>query len=760
MMQQKFSNPLALITVLLLVLSFIASYQSLQVPEVIGEVNSANQFSASKALLRLDKILPKNAHPVNSVANTIFRENIINQLEALGLPTEVQTTLSCDNSRRSLNCATVSNIIAQIPGTDSSTTVLLTAHYDSVPAGQGAADDGQGVAIILELLNMLKQQAAFKNDLIVLINEGEEVGLLGAKAFMEQHPLAKTVDVVINLEARGNQGKSLLFETGEDNYRLMKLYQQYAIEPLSNSLSYEIYKLLPNDTDLTVFKRQGVTGVNFAFQGRVTHYHTPLDNLANLSAGSVQHQGDNAYAMLQPLLSVDLKSLPPGNAVYTDIISSFMIVWPQYMTIPLTFMASFLLLLIVWQLLKSGKITQRQLATALPFAVAVVILSVISSWALLFIVQFVSGQSQPWLTQPIPMRVAIWLFPFSVAFYFANKYKDKLGFWGLTIAAALLLLILSIAASLYMPGASYISLLPLMVFSILMSISIILGQLNKPRLIAAIVLLTALLMSLLVFPMMLLLEDAMGFSIAPVFGLFESLVILLALPLIIYASQSSLKYLTTSMKVLSLLGLIVCTQQNAFSSRQPQHLNFEYLQQETSTTIQALTRHPLPQKMIAESAFSNDQKISRPWSLAEYPSINIESLGLAEPELDVLSQSQTGDQHQLTLRFSSARNSSQFLIYANADRLKQVSFGTTDQRSFTVPTASDQQYFLCTGMDCNGLTFRLTFTGNQPLTLGLIDYSFGLPESYQYLNQTRGDRAQQLQSGDVTLVHRMIEISK
>jgi len=159
---------------------------------------------------------------------------------------------------------------------------LLVAHYDSVPAGPGAADAGHAVAIILETLELL-QQKPFKNDLVVLINEGEEAGLLGAEAFMKEHPLAKTIDVVINMEARGNQGKSLLFETGENNYRLMKLFQQTAKNPSSNSLAYEIYKLLPNDTDLTVFKRHGITGVNFAFQGRVNHYHTPMDNIENLS---------------------------------------------------------------------------------------------------------------------------------------------------------------------------------------------------------------------------------------------------------------------------------------------------------------------------------------------------------------------------------------------------------------------------------------------------------------------------------------------
>jgi len=757
-MHKNPSQAFTLVSLMLLLIVFALSSNSMKEPDIIAE--SSGKFSAQSVLQRLAEILPGNnqPHPVNSSANKVFRNNIVRQLHDMGLETEIQSTMSCSNGMRSIRCAKVNNIISQIRGTDSATTILLVAHYDSVAAGPGAADAGHAVATILELLELLKPQTPFKNDLIVLINEGEEQGLLGAEAFMKEHPLAKEVDVVVNMEARGNQGKSLLFETGDNNYRLMKLFQQSAEKPSSNSLAYEIYKLLPNDTDLNVFKRYGKTGINFAFQGRVSHYHTPLDNLQNLSAGSVQHQGDNVYAILKPLLDIDLQSLPEGNAVYTDILSRFMIVWPEHLTTPLTFFAAFLSLLICWQLIVSKKITANQLLIAIPFAVSVVAVSALSCWLILFVVQSVSGQPQPWLSQPIPMRFAVWLFPFSACIYFAGKYKDKLEFWGLILACVFLLLILSFVAGSHLPGLSYLFLIPLLSLNILLSLIFISGKMNETLLISAAVLFGALLMAVLIFPTLLILENVMGFSIAPVFGLLNSLVILLVLPTIIFTNQTTLKYLTRTIFVISLIGMTISTQQNAFSSQNPQHINFEYLQQGDKATIQTLTRYLLPDNITAESAFSNNYKRSRPWSLAEYPSIETESIDLPVPELEVVSMTRFEDEWQMTARYTSKRETNQFLLYSmNDSRLNTLSF-EGGSNSFNIPSAFDSQYLICIGIECNGQIFSITFTGDEPLKLGLVDYSYGLPESLSYLLQTRGLKAQPIQDGDVTLVHTDINL--
>ena len=83
-MTTKTSSPLALITILILLLTFIASYFSLQEPAVVTDNNSDKQFSATEAIKRLADILPANnqPHPVNSKANEVVRNNILQQLHS------------------------------------------------------------------------------------------------------------------------------------------------------------------------------------------------------------------------------------------------------------------------------------------------------------------------------------------------------------------------------------------------------------------------------------------------------------------------------------------------------------------------------------------------------------------------------------------------------------------------------------------------------------------------------------------------------
>ena len=104
------------------------------------------------------------------------------------------------------------NVLARIKGTNNSRAVLLVAHYDSVATSFGANDDGAGVVTLLETARALKSVDPLKNDVIFLFSDGEEVGLLGAKAFTS-HPWARDIVVFMNFESRGNTGPVVMFET-------------------------------------------------------------------------------------------------------------------------------------------------------------------------------------------------------------------------------------------------------------------------------------------------------------------------------------------------------------------------------------------------------------------------------------------------------------------------------------------------------------------------------------------------------------------
>ena len=175
---------------------------------------------------------------------------------------------------------TVENIVVlpQQPGD----VVLGVAHYDSTPSGPGASDDGAGVVTMLECARKLKGQR-FRNPIGFLITDGEEAGLLGAEAFVADPKLSRNVRAVVNVENRGTTGPSFLFETSVNNRDLVPLFRNLR-RPFTSSLFYTVYQLLPNDTDVTVFKRAGKIAVNFAAIGGVEHYHTASDDLAHVDA--------------------------------------------------------------------------------------------------------------------------------------------------------------------------------------------------------------------------------------------------------------------------------------------------------------------------------------------------------------------------------------------------------------------------------------------------------------------------------------------
>src|SRR5690606_34437513 len=119
-------------------------------------------------------------------------------------------------------CATVDNVLARIPGARPDGALLLSAHYDSVPASPGASDDGAGVAAILETPGALLAGPPLARDTWLLLNDGEGLGLRGARAFAQEPEFARIAHVV-NLEARGTTGPSLLIETQPGNEAVARL---------------------------------------------------------------------------------------------------------------------------------------------------------------------------------------------------------------------------------------------------------------------------------------------------------------------------------------------------------------------------------------------------------------------------------------------------------------------------------------------------------------------------------------------------------
>ncbi len=303
-----------------LVLAAAIGLFGIRPPAALGPEAPPDQFSAARAIAHLAHFATR-PHPVGSPQNEKVRAYLVSTLRGLGLTVQVEET----TGRR----AQVQNIVANLPGAANQRAVMLVAHYDSVPAGPGAADDGAGVVSILETIRALRAGPPLQNDLLVLFTDGEEAGLLGAAGYVADHPeLGRRVGVVVNLEARGSSGPALMFETSEQNGWLIHEFARVAPYPTASSLMYAIYRLMPNDTDLTELKKSGVGALNFAFTGAVRDYHTAADNIADLDPRSVQHMGMNTLALARRFGALRLTNVRAPDCIYFNWVGRWLLVYP------------------------------------------------------------------------------------------------------------------------------------------------------------------------------------------------------------------------------------------------------------------------------------------------------------------------------------------------------------------------------------------------------------------------------------------------
>ena len=193
----------------------------------------------------------------------------------------------------------------------------------------------------------LHNKSKHKNDIVILFSDAEEVGLNGAALFVTEHQWAKDIGLVINFEARGTAGPSyMLMEVNQGNANMVDGFTEANPRfPVSNSLMYSIYKMLPNDTDLTIFRERGqVQGFNFAFIDDHFNYHTAQDDVQHLSKKTLKHQGTYLMPLLNYFSNADLKTLDAvEDKVYFNTPVAFMS-YPFSWNIPLVAIALLLFL--------------------------------------------------------------------------------------------------------------------------------------------------------------------------------------------------------------------------------------------------------------------------------------------------------------------------------------------------------------------------------------------------------------------------------
>lgn len=310
--------------------AFALAVVTTQTPPPVGADAAATAFSAQRAMIDVRR-MARAPHPVGSAEHEVVQAYLFQRMAALGLRPERQTgVLSPAAVRRieargdSAEGLSVVNLVGVSPGRRPDLpAVLLMAHYDSVPGSPGAADDAAGVAGVLEAVRAIQARGPADRDLVVLLTDGEELNLDGARAFFSEHRLRSRIGAVVNLEARGGGGRAMMFETGPGNAETIDLFARATGSvtggATGNALAVFVYRLMPNGTDFTVAADRGLAGVNLAFLGRPDQYHSPRSTPEALDQGSVQHIGSQALEAADGFLRAPTLPRATANAVHADV---------------------------------------------------------------------------------------------------------------------------------------------------------------------------------------------------------------------------------------------------------------------------------------------------------------------------------------------------------------------------------------------------------------------------------------------------------
>ena len=734
----------------------------------------ATEFSAGRAREVLRQLVGDGRpHPVGSAADERVRQTIVGLLAGLGYAPRVEEGFACHWRG---NCARVRNVVARLDGREPGAAVAVAAHYDSVDAGPGASDDLAGVAAVLEIARALEAGPRPRHAVVLLLDEGEETGLIGAAAFEEGSPEAGEVKAVVNLEARGTSGTSYMFETSGDNAWLISAWAPRVPRPVTTSLAAAIYAQLPNDTDLTVFRHHGIPGLNFAFIGGATRYHTSADNFANASMASLQHQGDGALAAVAGLAdAAGLADPPHGQAAFFDLLSLGIVRWPVGWTLPMAVAALLLLLAVAALALGRRSLGGGDLVLGLLAAPATLLATALLAFVLSLALQAAGPLAVSWLPRPLPALAAFWLLPLTLAAAVAvmlgtgpGRRSAPLGLWaGIWLVWAAV----GVALAALAPAVAYIFVLPALAAGICGVLARVWRGGVPGRSLAAAAIVPGVVAAVLFWGVLPPVYEGLG---VPALAIIASLLALLYATLapLVAASRGFGRRLWLLALVLTVLAVAAALAQPRFTRRSPQPLTYTFHQDADTGTARWLVAAlpPLPAAVERAARFGPPGP-PYPWSapVAQARSAPAPALAAAAalpPEVQVLESSvAAGGKRHLRLRLVSRRGAPIGMIWLPA-RAKPESVtieghlvpDTGWRGGGQRPGPPGWLSYGDVTLPAGGCELDVVLGDAGPLELYAADATPGLPPAGAALLAARPPTAVPIQQGERTLISRKLRL--
>lgn len=722
------------------------------------------EFSAERAMTHVNAIAVA-PHPLGSAEHAKVQAYIIGELKKAGLEPQVQTATGV-TSQRYVVAGTVQNIAARLAGSEKGGKALvLVSHYDSVPAAPGAGDDGAAAGAMLETLRALKAGPALKHDVIFLFTDGEEAGLLGASAFMDEHPWAKEIGAALNFEGRGKSGASLMFETSAGNAWLVDAFTKTP-HPRGSSLAYEIYKRMPNDTDFTVFKSHGAQGMNFAFVDDWYAYHTPHDSAAKLNPDSLQHHGEYMLSLARQLGGADFPENPTSNAVYFNLIGNTLVHYSTGTGLLLAIVAAGLYGFVLRRELKQG----RTILLGVIWGAGILVLSLVLTVLMGMVVPWKAGFLHGWIVPEGDVlrsgtyMLSLVLFAVWINAGMYSLWRNKLGAAGLAMGGLAVWTLLAVGTAFAVPGASYLFTWPLLGSLLAVAMFRSTGDEEKAGMkeIAALVI-GALPCALLLAPTAQQLFVTLGLSQLGTRAMcvFLTLALWALIPQIELMTRTQrwlLPAVAYGLGIVLFIGGMITTR---YSAEHPQTDAMVYGRNADTGKAVWFSPGEKPDEWTEQFLGTKPAKEALPDFFPDSPGtkfLKSEAKDVTLAGADVLlgEEKKEGEGRTLTLLLMSPRKAAWITLYVNEGEVLEASVNgkaiSKDPDARGTPAKGWRLRY--SNPPEQGIEVTLKVRGTQPVHVRVVDGSPGLPAIAGMTVKPRPDWLMPIQTGDATLVSR------
>ena len=716
----------------------VLSILSLSPPDILNNV-PPTEFSSARARDYLKPLVEK-PHPIGSLAHAEVRDHILGELVKIGLQPQVQKTTAINTFwGHSTRAATVENIVAKLEGTASTRAVLLVAHYDAAPHSLGASDNGAAVVTLLETLRALKASERLKNDVIFLATDGEEVGLLGAIAFIQQHPWAKDVGVALNFEARGDHGPSIMFQTSDENGWLIEEFAKTVPRPVANSLTADIYKFLPNDTDFTVFKRAGMDGLNFAYIEGSASYHSSLDNMANLDARSLQHHGMYALTLTRHFGNSDLnRPLRKSDAVYFDVFGRTLIHYSRTTALVLAIFVALITLGVIALGFRRKLLTLSGQALgflALLLSMICAALSVMLAWWLFSTLdgsQTLFRQGDTWTNHLYLIGFALLAVAAAATVY--GLFSKKISVDNLATGALLWFLLLMILSLIVLPGGSYLLLWPLLSALIVWILRFTLppAKLSSVKL-CLIATLGAVPGIILMTPLIYQIFVALGISLTSLLVVPFTLMLGLLIVNFVLIASARRWLLPAVTAIAAVCFMITALLQPDFNQRVPKQDEIFYaLDADTGKAVWAsgdAQADEWTSQFLSSDAHTAVLTDYFPWLKTDvFLQQQAQVAPLPAPEIEVVDDQVQEQTRSIRMRIKSPREAATLFIHVDSELSEKFVNGQLIATGQGGPSPEKSWILIYSAPPREGIDLLFKTRSSEPLIMKVVDRSFQLPE--------------------------------